>query len=50
MLQTVSMATYILGIISAGMMGLSAILALLFALFTCCGYSKTLACLGLPFS
>jgi hypothetical protein len=48
-LRNVSLATYILGIISAGMMGLSAILALLFALFTCCGYNKSLACLGLPF-
>ena len=42
------MAGYILGIIVAGFLGGSALLALLFMLLTCCGRSNSLACIALP--
>lgn len=42
------MGAYILGLIVAGFLGGSALLALLFMLFTCCGRSRSLACIALP--
>lgn len=47
-LKSLSMAGYILGIIVAGFLGGSALLALLFMLLTCCGRSNSLACIALP--
>lgn len=47
-LKTLSMGAYILGLVTAGFMGGSALLALLFMLFTCCGRSRSLACIALP--
>ena len=50
LLQTLSTAGYVLGLVTAGFLGASALLAVLFALATCCGRSRSLACLALPFS
>ena len=47
-LQSLSMGAYILGLVTAGFLGGSALLALLFMLFTCCGRSRSLACIALP--
>jgi hypothetical protein len=49
-LQALSVAGYILGLIVAGFLGASALLALFFMLLTCCGRSRSLACIALPFS
>ncbi|KAL0044861.1 hypothetical protein WJX82_000459 [Trebouxia sp. C0006] len=49
-LKALSVAGYILGLIVAGFLGASALLALFFMLLTCCGRSRSLACIALPFS
>ena len=50
LLQTLSTAGYVLGLVTAGFLGASALLAVLFGLATCCGRSRSLACIALPFS
>ncbi len=49
-LQSFNLASYILGIIQAGFLGLSCLLSFFFLLFTCCGRSRSLGAIALPFA